>query len=70
MLFRSEPVSLAVSPPEIQAGITAADLQQALKEFGEFVDVTAEDLEEIVRRSERHARQRSMAELFAEREPG
>ena len=66
----AEPVSLAVSPPEIQAGITAADLQQALKEFGEFVDVTAEDLEEIVRRSERHARQRSMAEVFAEREPG
>lgn len=49
------------------AGITAADLQLALAEFGEFVDVTAEDLEEIVRRSERHARRRGLGEVFAAR---
>lgn len=51
--------------PEAWVGITAADLQRALAEFGEFVDVTAEDLEEIVLRSERHAMQRSLGELFA-----
>lgn len=52
---------------EIRAEITAADLQRALEEFGEFVDVTVEDLEEIVRRSERHARKRTLGEVFAAR---
>lgn len=56
-----------ISPGEVRAEITAVDLQRALEEFGEFVDVTAEDLEEIVRRSERHARRRSLGEVFAAR---
>jgi CBS domain-containing membrane protein len=64
------PKAPVVAPPpelvraDVWAGITAADLQLALEEFGEFVDVTAEDLEEIVRRSERYALQRSLGEAF------
>lgn len=55
--------------PDVWVGITAADLQQALEEFGEFVDVTPEDLEEIVLRSERYALQRSLGEVFAAEAP-
>lgn len=55
--------------PDVWVGITAADLQQALEEFGEFVDVTPEDLEEIVLRSERLALQRSLGEVFAAEAP-
>lgn len=51
--------------PDTWVSISAADLQQALEEFGEFVDVTPEDLEEIVLRSERYALQRSLGEVFA-----
>lgn len=54
---------------EVWVGITAADLQRALDEFGEFVDVTPEDLEEIVLRSERLALQRSLGEVFAAETP-
>ncbi|MCQ4345907.1 HPP family protein [Pseudomonas stutzeri] len=66
------PRTPAVQPPlvaaeRVRAEITAADLQQALDEFGGFVDVTADDLEEIVRRSARHARRRSLGEAFAAR---
>lgn len=61
----AEPAPPAPARPDLWVGITAADLQQALEEFGEFVDVTAEDLQEIVLRSERHAMQRSLGELFA-----
>jgi CBS domain-containing membrane protein len=60
----SEPPPPEPSAPEVWAGITAADLQRALEEFGEFVDVTAEDLEELVLRSQRHAMQRSLGEVF------
>jgi CBS domain-containing membrane protein len=60
-----EPPPAEPARPDLWVGITAADLQQALEEFGEFVDVTAEDLEEIVLRSERHAMQRSLGEVFA-----
>lgn len=61
----TEPSPPQPARPDVWVSITAADLQQALEEFGEFVDVTAEDLEEIVLRSERYALQRSLGEVFA-----
>lgn len=61
----AEPQPAEPARHDLWVGITAADLQQALAEFGEFVDVTAEDLEEIVLRSERHAMQRSLGQVFA-----
>lgn len=51
--------------PQQRVGITAADLDQALDELGEFVDLTREDLEVIVRATERHALRRSMGEIRA-----
>ncbi|SDS68992.1 HPP family protein [Pseudomonas oryzae] len=60
----AEPAPPEPARPDVWVGITAADLQRALEEFGEFVDVTPEDLEEIVLRSERHALQRSFGEVF------
>lgn len=63
----AEPAPPAAASTAIRAEITAADLQQALEELGEFVDVTAEDLEAIVRLSERHALKRSLGEVFAAR---
>ena len=65
----AEPQPAEPTRPDVWVGITAADLQQALAEFGEFVDVTAEDLEEIVLRSERLALQRSLGEVFAAAAP-
>jgi CBS domain-containing membrane protein len=52
--------------PQVRVGITSDDLDHALRDFGEFVDVTREDLEEIIRRTEKHALRRSMGELRAE----
>ncbi len=49
--------------PQSRAGISSTDLQQALEDFGEFVDITREDLEEIMRSTQRHALRRSMGEL-------
>lgn len=65
----AEPSAAEPARPDMWVGITAADLQMALAEFGEFVDVTAEDLEEIVLRSERLALQRSLGEVFAAAAP-
>lgn len=65
----AEPLQVGAVRSGAAIGITAADLQQALEEFGEFVDVTAEDLQEIVRRSERHAMRRSLGEVFTADSP-
>ncbi|CAD5107567.1 HPP family protein [Zestomonas carbonaria] len=51
--------------PQERVGITSADLDQALDELGEFVDVTREDLELIVRATEKHALRRSMGDIRA-----
>ncbi|WP_235906772.1 HPP family protein [Pseudomonas saliphila] len=45
---------------ERRVGITDDDLDSALDEFGEFVDITREDLEQIVRNTERSALRRQM----------
>ena len=45
-------------------GITAEDLHNALQQMDAFIDVTPEDLEELIRASEQHARRRSIGEVF------
>lgn len=51
--------------PSERAGIKADDLDHALDELGAFVDVTREDLELIVRSTEKHALRRSMGDIRA-----
>ena len=51
--------------PELRVGITDADMDAALDEFGEFVDVTREDLALIIRQTEGSALRRSMGEIRA-----
>ena len=51
--------------PSERAGINADDLDHALDELGSFVDVTREDLELIVRSTEKHALRRSMGDIRA-----
>jgi len=51
--------------PQERVGITSADLDLALADMGEFVDVTREELEEIVRATEKHALRRSMGDITA-----
>ncbi|MGV8842525.1 MAG: HPP family protein [Pseudomonas sp.] len=52
-------------PPEQRVGITPEDLEQALAEMGEFVDVTREDLEQIIRATEKQALRRCMGDIRA-----
>lgn len=51
--------------PSERIGISTADLDQALDELGAFVDVTRDDLETIIRSTEKHALQRSMGNIRA-----
>lgn len=51
--------------PGARVGIQAADLDQALDELDGFVDITRDDLERIVRSTERHALRRSMGDTRA-----
>lgn len=51
--------------PQERVGITSADLDLALANIGEFVDVTHEELEEIVRATEKYALRRSMGDITA-----
>ncbi|MGE8361240.1 HPP family protein [Pseudomonas sp.] len=51
--------------PGERVGIRGTDLDQALDELGAFVDVTREDLELIVKSTERHALRRSMGDIRA-----
>lgn len=51
--------------PGERVGIQSADLDQALDELGAFVDITRDDLERIVRSTERHALRRSMGDTRA-----
>ena len=51
--------------PELRVGITDADMDAALDEFGEFVDITREDLALIIRKTEGSALRRSMGEIRA-----
>lgn len=51
--------------PSERAGINADDLDHALDELGSFVDISREDLELIVRSTEKHALRRSMGDIRA-----
>lgn len=52
-------------PPGARVGIQPADLDLALDELGAFVDITRDDLERLVRSTERHALRRSMGDTRA-----
>ncbi|TWI58656.1 CBS domain-containing membrane protein [Pseudomonas duriflava] len=51
--------------PSQRTGFTSADLEQALKSFGAFVDITPDALEALVRQTERHAVSRRMGAITA-----
>lgn len=51
--------------PALRVGITDADMDAALSDFGEFVDITREDLALIIRQTERSALRRSMGGVRA-----
>ncbi|MGM8934561.1 HPP family protein [Pseudomonas neustonica] len=53
------------SSPELRVGITEADMDAALADFGEFVDITREDLAYIIRATEGSALRRSMGDIRA-----
>lgn len=51
--------------PSERVGVSGADLDQALEELGEFVDVTRDELERIILATEQHALQRSLGGISA-----
>lgn len=51
---------------ELRVGISDDDLEHALEDFGEFVDITRDDLARLVRATERHALRRGMGRMVAE----
>jgi CBS domain-containing membrane protein len=51
----------------INDGFNAQDLENALEEMGEFVDVSREDLEEILHKTEKHALRRNRSDIDAAR---
>jgi CBS domain-containing membrane protein len=51
---------------ELRVGISDDDLEHALEDFGEFVDITRDDLARLVRATERHALKRGMGRMVAE----
>ncbi|TDF84373.1 HPP family protein [Pseudomonas sp. H9] len=53
------------SAPGERVGVSGADLDQALEELGEFVDVTRDELERIILATEQHALQRSLGGITA-----
>lgn len=55
------------APVSERVGVSAGDLDLALDELGEFVDVTRDDLERIILATERHALQRSLGGMTAAR---
>ncbi|MFJ2982086.1 MULTISPECIES: HPP family protein [unclassified Pseudomonas] len=51
--------------PSERVGVSGADLDQALEEIGEFVDVTRDELERIILATEQRALQRSLGGITA-----
>lgn len=62
---RKEPHHTHDPLPSQRVGISAEDLDQALEELGEFVDVTRDELERIILATEQHALQRSLGGITA-----
>ena len=52
--------------PGYRVGISDADLEHALEDFGEFVDITRDDLAQLIHATERHALKRNMGAMLAE----
>lgn len=50
------------TPKPERVAFNAHDLEQALEEMGEFIDVSREDLEDILRKTEAHALRRSLGQ--------
>ena len=65
----SEPVARvpADHPPVDSQAITAEDLKQALAQMEAFIDVTPEDLEQLIHATELQARRRSVGEVLSSR---
>jgi len=63
---QSEPVPMipADHPPGDNLAITAEDLKQALAEMEAFIDVTPEDLEQVIHASERYAKRRIIGDVM------
>lgn len=58
---------LTADPLPSERGVFSdEDLDQALEEFGEFVDITRDDLERLLRQTERNALRRSVGQVTAE----
>ena len=55
----------ADQPASERVGVSPSDLDQALEDIGEFVDVTRNDLERIILATQRHAVQRSLGGITA-----
>ncbi|MCE5981516.1 HPP family protein [Pseudomonas sp. LF19] len=51
--------------PGERVGVSGEDLDQALEELGEFVDVTRDELERIIMATEQHALKRSLGGITA-----
>jgi CBS domain-containing membrane protein len=62
-----EPVAVvpADHPPIDSQAITAQDLKRALAQMEAFIDVTPEDLEQLIHASELQARRRSIGEVLS-----
>ena len=63
----TEPAPVIVEPHLTgDPSITAEDLQRALDQQDAFIDITPEDLEELIRASEQYARRRSIGEVLTQ----
>lgn len=51
--------------PSERMSFSAADVERALEEFGEYVDVTRDDLYWLIKQTEKHALRRSMGRISA-----
>ncbi len=51
--------------PSERLSFTHEDVDRALREFGEYVDVTRDDLQRLIKQTEKHALRRSMGEVRA-----
>ena len=61
------PVVVPLLSPQVDAKITAADLEQALAQMEQFFDVTPSELEELIHIAEDYARRRSIGQVLASR---
>ncbi len=57
--------SASVPLGEERMSFTSDDVDRALEDFGEYVDITRDDLAELIKRTETHAIRRSMGKVAA-----